>query len=62
MIKFITVPVNDEKCIINLNSIQCITPIKDGSVIHLVSGSLTSIRTQMPYEELCSLIQYVTVG
>ena len=56
MDKFIEIPVNGEKCIVNVDAIQCVRPIGEGCSIHLLDGNLKSIQTEMPYEELRSLI------
>lgn len=56
MSKFIEIPVNGEKCIVNVDAIQCVRPSEKGCSIHLLDGNLKGIQTEMPYEELRSLI------
>nr|DAS97642.1 MAG TPA: Flagellar and Swarming motility protein [Caudoviricetes sp.] len=57
MSKFIEIPVNGEKCIINLDAIQSVCPLKGGGCeIHFLEGALKSVKTQFPYSELLKLI------
>lgn len=51
MSKFIEIPVNGEKCIINLDAIQSVCPLKGGGC-----EILKSVKTQFPYSELLKLI------
>lgn len=56
MEKFIEIPVNGKSCIVNVSAIQCVQPLDKGCSIHFLDGNLKGIRTEMPYEELRSLI------
>lgn len=57
MSKFIEIPVNEEKCIINLDAIQSVYPLKEGGCeISFLEGYLKRIITQLPYSELLKLI------
>lgn len=56
MSKFIEIPVNGEKCIVNIDAIQSVQPLKEGCGIHFIDGNLKGIQTEMPYEELRKLI------
>ena len=49
MSKFIEIPVNGENCIINLDAIQSVCPLKGG-------GCEIYFKTQFPYSELLKLI------
>lgn len=47
MSKFIEIPVNGEKCIINLDAIQSVCPLKGGGCeIYFLEGALKSVKTQ----------------
>lgn len=53
MSKFIEIPVNGENCIINLDAIQSVCPLKGGGCeIYFLEGALKSVKTQFPYSEL----------
>lgn len=56
MSKFVEIPVNEEKCIVNIDALQSVQPSKEGCIIHLLDGNLKGIKTEMPYEELRKLI------
>lgn len=56
MSKFIEIPVNGEKCIVNLDAIQSARPLKEGSEIYFLEGYLKNVRTELPYSELLKLI------
>ncbi len=45
MSKFIEIPVNGEKCIINLDAIQSVCPLKGGGCeIYFLEGALKSVQ------------------
>lgn len=57
MSKFIEIPVNGEKCIINLDAIQSVQPLVDGGcIISFLEGHLKYVKTGFPYSELAELI------
>lgn len=55
MNKFIEIPVNGEKHLVNTSWIQCIIPLENGSRI-ILSNSKVDIITEMPYKELSDII------
>lgn len=49
MSKFIEIPVNEEKCIINLDAIQSVYPLKEGGCeISFLEGYLKRIIPNFP--------------
>lgn len=58
MSKFIEIPVNGEKCIINLDAVQSVQPFskEGGCLISFLEGHLKSVYTELPYSELANLI------
>ena len=56
MSKFVEIPVDGEKCIVNIDAIQSVQPLKEGCIIHFLDGNLKGIKTKMLYEELRKLI------
>ena len=55
MNKFIEIPVNGEKHLVNTSWIQCIIPLENGSRI-ILALSKVDIITEMPYKELSDII------
>lgn len=59
MSKFIEIPVNGEKCIINLDAIQSVCPLKGGGCeIYFLEGALKSVNNCI-YNRLLLNILYV---
>lgn len=56
MNKFIEIPVNGEKHLVNTSWIQCIIPLENGSKI-LLANSKVDIVTEMSYKELRDIIR-----